>query len=193
MPPAAAPPLPEFAEATALRAVLEEDKKRLDAWKAHIIKLEKAGGDVVAERVKFMEELVRYDKETFRLYSLRSHAEQQSERDLRGRGMKLLPQTTLFAFVDRVVKLTHVDEAGDYWYRSVAGGLERLPDGQMTVDTDLTPLPTEWMPDLPDDDSSEEGILPFVKEALAPKGAWGTYGYLVVVVILLIGIMLIVV
>ena len=195
--PPSIPPLPEVSEAEWESQRLQVEKKRLDHWKATLEKEAKAGKPVAADRQKFLQALSEYDRRQFALHQKRSQAEQQSIADLSGRGLQLLgSRSNLYAYVaDAIVKLTHIDEAGNHWYRTSAGGLKQLPEGQMVVDRDLGDFPAEWRPAPPpiargglQEEEEEEGpSVPF-----QPRSAPASYAYLVAAVILALGILLII-
>ena len=103
------------------------------------------GEPIAVIKRQFMTEVGNQEAAKFAHWQKRSMAEQASVRDLAGHGIRLVQRQTLYAHPGlRLVKLTHIDDAGHYWFRSIQGNLRELPTGAMVVDTDLTRIPDDW-------------------------------------------------
>ena len=123
-------------------------KEELEAAKAE-------GRALPAEWQKLMQDRVALDREKMELWQRRATMEQRSERILAHRGIKRLASTSLRAFQNhRLVNVTHRDEQGTYYFKSMSGALHAV-HGKTVRQEDV---PEEWLEaaapiELPDESS----------------------------------------
>ena len=141
---------------------LEAEERRLAARKAELTVQHDAGRNMPEQWEHLMQARLVLDREKAELWQRRSTMEQRSERILSHRGLVRLA-TTRRAFQNgRLVLVTHRDEQGAYYFKSMSGALHAV-HGKTVADEDV---PAEWLerpapivvlPDeVVDDDSSSD-------------------------------------
>ena len=141
---------------------IEAEDRRLSAWNLEIAAMRQRGEPTAIMQQKFEQEVHAHERAKFEHWQRRSSAEQKSERALAGMGIKRLAQQTLRAHPgSRLVVLTHIDDQGNYWFRSINGNLRQLPAGAMIVDVTTNRIPDAWKQSSPimagfEDDTSSD-------------------------------------
>ena len=124
---------------------LDAEDRRLSAWNKELAAMRQRGEPTAIMQQKFEQEVHAHERKKFELWQRRSSAEQKSERALTGMGIRRLAQQTLMAHPgNRLVVLSHIDNQGNYWFRSIEGNLRQLPTGAMIVDTVTNRIPDAW-------------------------------------------------
>ena len=142
-----------------------------------------------------MQARIQLDREKFQLWDRRSTMEQRSERILAHRNVKRLQSTTTRAFQEhRLVRVTHRDDQGVYYFKSMSGALHAIPKGSKIVDTRTEEIPAAWLPavSIEDVDEGSSDISEMDLHLGVPESAteprWGVG--IGAVLLVLLGIML---
>ena len=160
---------------------LENEDRRLKAKRDELLKAKAAGTNVAAAWQKLLQARTQVDRDKFELWEKRATMEQRSERILEHRGLVRLETDKMVAFQGfRATKVTHRDEEGIYYYKTMMGGLHAIPKGDKIVDTRHEKVPDAWKQIVivaPEVEEQEEQVG---TDVLGP--GWGTIAALILLV-----------